>query len=873
MKKIIYIAFLLLAIACGKESSIDPVNPPIPNPDPPTPPVESEGKISEKTKVADASFREALQQIDLEDYTFTLKGNTDLKVNDILVDSVSEKAPNGYLRRIVEIQKDGDKTILKTEQARFTDAVLSGKIKYRSGKLQRSQVANAEFVDGVELVKESVQTRGKFTVFNIKFDKELESEDGNVRGKVKVKGEANVDLEFIFESEWSFNETLVPPVQVDLFKTGIGIHQAADINIEGEATAGFNKTFTLGSIYFTPITIMVGTVPLVFSPEIDLILTAEGKIHGEVKMKAGESYDGELGVQYTNDDGWEGLGKSDFKKYFETPSLDAKAKFAVGVGPRAGLKLYGLAGLTAGLMAKAELNAHIQTKPDKWDLNMQIGLCATAGAEVDLLFKEVSFSTNIFCKKKELFRLNNEPIGNGIAITYPNRDRKYPHKKKLKITTMVSGETPSEVHFFIDGKKVATDSDAPFEYLWETENESVGQHVLQLKAVMEGKEIASKEVPLELFVSHWEKIDLSPYIDTSKEYWIRDIHFVTPEHGYVYGLTRGKEGRWELETTDGGKTWNIQKDAGGPDMVTWHDRMTYLGQGAGLYYENGNLVLDNDNEPFSLEKNINIFGIGGLPNRVLDAHGLGVGSNGNLFSIGTFGDYTVTDSITRLMEVKHDRGYNYIVRNIPLEKGTDYGGDIYMNHDVGIVYNLGRDTKDNLDYRPEYLLSHDGGRTWKRKYLTATGITQSDLILDACFINANEGWLVGLGRNRSDGFFGEETNEPPYVLKTIDGGETWQRIDVPNVPQKVKEFYQIRFINSEVGFATTTEFFLFKDGISTVYKTIDGGLTWEPMEEFRNVEDENEENLFSITDMEFPNEDTGLAGGMNCLYRFVGGRQ
>jgi photosystem II stability/assembly factor-like uncharacterized protein len=66
------------------------------------------------------------------------------------------------------------------------------------------------------------------------------------------------------------------------------------------------------------------------------------------------------------------------------------------------------------------------------------------------------------------------------------------------------------------------------------------------------------------------------------------------------------------------------------------------------------------------------------------------------------------------------------------------------------------------------------------------------------FVNDNIGWIAG-----SDG----------TLLKTSDGGENWNSIDIANS----LNFYQIDFINESIGWAIEE---------SSIRKSIDGGLSW-----------------------------------------------
>ncbi|MBC5862730.1 YCF48-related protein [Flavobacterium turcicum] len=94
------------------------------------------------------------------------------------------------------------------------------------------------------------------------------------------------------------------------------------------------------------------------------------------------------------------------------------------------------------------------------------------------------------------------------------------------------------------------------------------------------------------------------------------------------------------------------------------------------------------------------------------------------------------------------------------------------------------------------LKSVDGGVTW---YITqSSNIVPSDLLM-VHFINQNIGFY---------------TKEHSDLYKTIDGGESWSKIN--GISDAI---YAISFINENIGYITG-------DG-GVIFKTIDGGTTWK----------------------------------------------
>jgi len=65
------------------------------------------------------------------------------------------------------------------------------------------------------------------------------------------------------------------------------------------------------------------------------------------------------------------------------------------------------------------------------------------------------------------------------------------------------------------------------------------------------------------------------------------------------------------------------------------------------------------------------------------------------------------------------------------------------------------------------------------------------------------------------------------VLKTLDGGQTWTKLPIPNTPVSVnRNIYQIQFFNKFDGIINCSYSFIHED-LKSILVTHDGGLSWE----------------------------------------------
>ena len=91
----------------------------------------------------------------------------------------------------------------------------------------------------------------------------------------------------------------------------------------------------------------------------------------------------------------------------------------------------------------------------------------------------------------------------------------------------------------------------------------------------------------------------------------------------------------------------------------------------------------------------------------------------------------------------------------------------------------------------------DGGQTWTLQTSDATEILRA-----VFFINANTGWAVGGSLKKA-------------IIKTTDGGATWQSLPADNVPSA--QMNDIAFYDENTGWLVTRD---------SIYRTTDGGNTW-----------------------------------------------
>ena len=115
--------------------------------------------------------------------------------------------------------------------------------------------------------------------------------------------------------------------------------------------------------------------------------------------------------------------------------------------------------------------------------------------------------------------------------------------------------------------------------------------------------------------------------------------------------------------------------------------------------------------------------------------------------------------------------------------------------------------------RGALLKTEDGGRRWQLRPRPT-----EDSLRDVYFANEQTGWLVC---ERSIYELRTEQDQRSYLMRTNDGGETWQRVDVLGNNVEVL-LWRVAFADEEHGWA------LGEGG--ALYATRDGGVSWARQE-------------------------------------------
>jgi hypothetical protein len=799
-------AALVILSACKKE---DPVEPdPQPEPD-------QEIIIHDFTKLIDEDVSDQMTEVDTINYTLKFKSGSEfakeLKVGDIVVQGVTEQAPYGMLRKVkaVKSAKDGEYEI-ETEQASLIEAIPKGNIHFRSGQIKMSDIRKMELAEGVTI---NTDKATDFEVFSFDYHNTFDSDAGTLT----IDGHTEMEMEFFFDYDWEveWEYFIIPTFKLSMLETGFEIDQSASINIEAIGGYENQEEISLAKFYFNPWTVFVGFVPVVFFPQVELILQTNGTLRAEFTTSASEQFDGKIGVRY-DDGNWSEISESTVNTSYTPPNSDVDFDVRADIGPKISVKLYNAAGPYANCTAFSKVHGHVYTSTLNWDLWMTLGMQSQVGVEVDLLGLTADHHVTIPIFEDTLFKLTDEPLGNNIYFNYPIDGQDLLIGDLVNIKAKYTGELPDRVELRLTGNVIGTDYEAPFEFDWNTSGLTQGPRQLELYSYLNDEAISYDEVWINLQIPLWHSYELSNagmtnedimnsiYVHSDAVQWVATNAALS---GKVYEYNAGN---WnEIYTTNTGLH----------DIQMGHQLSGYfINDFHKVYYTKNHFITFEEMR----------YGQWSQPtfqwNNVFD-----IDRNSTLDN--------------ELVAIGKDTGipYNFHIYTASLEDNTptndfmipypdEYGAapDLEMNGDYGIVYNIGNEDDPSHTY---FMVSYDGAKTWTGGVLP--NVYSASVLTDASVWNDTYMWIAGY----------EGTT--PILLTTTDGGFSWEKSSLDF--GGLYEISSICFVGPQEGYLGLADDTNAAE--SKLYRTTDGGATWFPVQEITLNE--------GVTDVDFHSIEIG----------------
>jgi hypothetical protein len=344
-------------------------------------------KIPATTKTLDEATIDKLSSVSGDGSRLTFSGTTtlleSLSAGDVIVSEADTVAPAGLLRKVTSISKVGDQVVVETVQATFEDAIENGIVTVTKN-LTPGDISYAS------ALKQGVSFKGRafgiqaLDSFYVEInDIVLYDHDDNpdtTNDQIKTSGGISLEPSFNFDlvvDDWKLKKLTFTNTTVE----------RAELEIEAKITvAEIEKEVELAKYTFTPITVMVGSVPVVITPVLTVSVGLNGEVSVGITTGASQEAQFTAGLRYDNGK-WSPV--SDFSNDFgfTPPSPLTEAIFKTYAGQQLDLLLYGVVGPCGEINAYLELNADVFDDP-WWKLYG--GLEGNIGVNVDVLGHEIA---------------------------------------------------------------------------------------------------------------------------------------------------------------------------------------------------------------------------------------------------------------------------------------------------------------------------------------------------------------------------------------------------------------------------------------------------------------------------------------------------
>ncbi len=367
-------------------------------------PSDNETSIPETTKVIDQNvWNSNFISLDTTTYTFTfrkdLTNTTPLTTGDIIVSNEGY----GYLRKITQIKTEGNEIKVYTSFASLSEAIENGSFSFNT-------VLSEQKIMKINYLREGVI----LDTSNLK---------GNEETGLTYEINTYLDDNKMIHLTGTFS--LLPTVNAELeikrFKVNkLKIEYVAEEQIILDDSIKYvdscQKEIKLADVNFHPITLMIGTVPVIIVPELEVMAGINYDIEAITATHIDQTLSYTAGMLYENKD-WTTYREIDKQLNYIPPTLTANANAKVYIKPQLKLKFYGTVAPYLIGELYGRIQADINTNP-WWSLYCGVNL--SAGVDVKIFGDDIfNYVTDPPIISYELLIADANDVGNNQAPSLP----------------------------------------------------------------------------------------------------------------------------------------------------------------------------------------------------------------------------------------------------------------------------------------------------------------------------------------------------------------------------------------------------------------------------------------------------------------------
>ncbi len=375
MKKLFALIFLLTVVSCSKDDSIDTSE---------KSPYHQNPEVAENVIVIlDDNSNLLSSETDLFNGIYLIEFNNkapNIKTNDIIVGDQDQ----GYLRKVISVNDNGNTLTLQTSQATLDDVFNNATIEFSTDISESSKMSNKKGnTIQVNYLKNGITLKNDGLDYN--FSNTVLYQEPNLTFEI-TRGSARFDPDFSFKADYSIFSGL----NFLDFKT-----QNASLNIDCDLALNITGGISLPEFSTTladfdkNIYFLVAGVPVVVTVNTQLVAELNASVDANIinTYSWSNNYKLNTGVRYENDN-W--TGNFDVEPELLLNDIDFGGQVNIAqnltITPRVSVKFYRVVGPYCEPKMTEDFVFNINSDLD-WDSNLKVGLDIRTGADITIFGK------------------------------------------------------------------------------------------------------------------------------------------------------------------------------------------------------------------------------------------------------------------------------------------------------------------------------------------------------------------------------------------------------------------------------------------------------------------------------------------------------
>ncbi len=302
------------------------------------PPTKKENHLKENVSILSSEDLNKISDINSNKIYFSTP--QDFSLGEILVGGISNKTPEGILRKVSKISID--KKEIQTTFASLEEIINSGEISVNK-----------------KLANTKSETKSELYNLHIPLDKIiLEDLDGNLN---TLEDQLSLSGDIYLNADYSINAKFNNKTNYLEFSTTID--QSSDFHIVGNFEKEIEKELNIYTLNFSPIAIPTSYgFPLIITPRLEVDVGVIGNVGLKKEYSLNESISFEGGIFYENGF-WK--NKREFNKNFsfESPTIEGNGKLTAYFSPEITFYLYGILGPNAKMTNSLTMEVDLVKNP------------------------------------------------------------------------------------------------------------------------------------------------------------------------------------------------------------------------------------------------------------------------------------------------------------------------------------------------------------------------------------------------------------------------------------------------------------------------------------------------------------------------------